>query len=56
MTQLRGVAPLGYLVVFTQDRIEALTRVDDRTLVVNSRLRLLSDIETVATAYGARKR
>lgn len=56
VTQLRAVAPLGYLVVFTQDRVDGLNRVDDRTLVVNSRLRLLSDVETVATAYGARKR
>lgn len=51
---LRLAAPLGYLLLFTQDRVPVV--IDDRSLLANSRLRLLSDLAVVAEAHGAEAR
>lgn len=49
--ELRLAAPLAYLLLFTQERLDVT--IDDRTLLANSKLRLLSDLGTVAEAHAA---
>lgn len=48
---LRLASPLAYLLVFTQERLDVT--IDDRSLLSNSRLRLLSDLGVVAEAFAA---
>lgn len=50
-TALRLASPLAYLLVFTQERLDVT--IDDRSLLANSRLRLLADLGVVAEAHGA---
>lgn len=51
VADLRLASPLAYLLVFTQDRLEV--SIDDRSLLSNSRLRLLSDLGVVSEAHAA---
>lgn len=53
VADLRLASPLAYLLVFTQDRL-AVT-IDDRSLLSNSKLRLLSDLGVVSEAHGAER-